>query len=50
MTAFPALINNMTERIQTFPAYFVIYTQIPTHMSIHICRFKLLSKDYTLIW
>jgi hypothetical protein len=30
MTAFPALINDMTEKIQTFPAYFVIYTQIPT--------------------
>jgi len=50
MTVFPALTNDMTERIQTFPAYFVIYTQIPTHMFIYICRFKLLSMDYTLIW
>lgn len=49
MTAFPALINDMTERKQTFPAYFVIYTQIPSHMSIHICMFKLLSVDSTLI-
>ena len=50
MTAFPALINDMTKRIQTCQAYFVIYTQIPTCLSIHICRFKLLSMDYTLIW
>jgi len=50
MTAFPALISDMTERIQTFSAYFVIYTQMPMHTFTHICRSKLLSMDYTLIW
>lgn len=44
------MINSMTQRIQTISAYFVIYTQKPTHMSIHICRFKFLSMDYTLLW
>jgi hypothetical protein len=48
VTAFTALINDITKRIQTFPVYFVIYTQIPPHMFIHIYGFKLLSINLHL--
>jgi hypothetical protein len=48
VTAFTALINDITKRIQTFPVYFVIYTQIPTRMFTHIYGFKLLSINLHL--